>query len=668
MVDRIRVRLNGGVLLPLVLLLLALSTVFAFANDRGYFYHPDSDSHHNFVSSEHLAVAVNLSPKHRFLLFHHKTIDWGGEPTYAPYNRFPIGGYASIKLATLPFEGNKSTQIYAARVLLLLFFAAAAALAYLSLSRLTSYRWIALTATLLAFSSYHLLYYNDMIAPDGMFDLFGVMLTFHGMVVFMQEGRFRQLLVKTCIALLLGWHVLALLLAFVILGLASELLRARSTVSLLPPPPPLCQVKHLIKVLLRSRYLLLGVIALLFSVSVLSFNLANEYFALDTETPLTELPSFKSFLIATGAKPIYGGFSNDPRLAWQSFMEGQFYRIARAFIPYSLSGYNGWPSIGSAWLQVLPRVVIGVGLSAACLIGLLFTRHRILFATLSAFGFVWALPMRHTTVGHEFEAIWYIGIPLTLFSLILMYIHKRAGSIPVVAVLSIAALLLFTSSSFLMSRVGYSAEAARIARAVDEELTNIRKVTDGKLVTLPHWDGHRINLLFNRASHALDYYLNSNFIRYDSWADRGYLLLSRRIDTEALLTPENQYLFLYDSVSKSAMRRSTVSGDPKILSDFDVYLNPYLGRRELFYVKEPCASHDTQVRFFLHVIYRVEENGLPQGFENLDFNFKDHDLWTDRGCYAYRLLPDYDIARIATGQFDSSGRIWQGAFDVEGRE
>ena len=49
--------------------------------------------------------------------------------------------------------------------------------------------------------------------------LCGVMLTFHGMVVFAQDGRFRQLLVKTCAALLLGWQVLALLLPIVILGL-----------------------------------------------------------------------------------------------------------------------------------------------------------------------------------------------------------------------------------------------------------------------------------------------------------------------------------------------------------------------------------------------------------------------------------------------------------------
>ena len=51
-----------------------------------------------------------------------------------------------------------------------------------------------------------------------MMDLFGVMLTFHGMVVFVQEGRFRQLLVKTCVALLIGWHVYAFLLPFIALG------------------------------------------------------------------------------------------------------------------------------------------------------------------------------------------------------------------------------------------------------------------------------------------------------------------------------------------------------------------------------------------------------------------------------------------------------------------
>ena len=233
--DRITPALRSP-LLPLALLLLALSTVFVFSGDRGYFYR---EGQHNYISSQHLRIAVNLSPEHGFQRFMRRTMDEEGVTRYQGlYNRFPIGGYASMKAATLPFGGRPSAQLYAVRVLMLLFFASTAVLAYLSLCRLTSNQWIALTATLLAFSSYYLLYYNDMTADLGMPDFFGVMLTFHGMVVFVQEGRFRQLLVKACIALLLGWHVLALLLPFVIFGLVSDLLRARSASATSPPPPP----------------------------------------------------------------------------------------------------------------------------------------------------------------------------------------------------------------------------------------------------------------------------------------------------------------------------------------------------------------------------------------------------------------------------------------------
>ena len=149
--------------LPLLLLLSALSTVFLFGNDRGHFYRP---GHHNAVSANYLAVAVNLSLEHNLLGFEYQTLDKDGAPSYLPYNRFPLGGYALIKLAILPFGNDFSAQIYAARMVFLLFFAASAALAYLSFCRLTTDRWIALTATLLAFSSYYLLYYNDMIATE----------------------------------------------------------------------------------------------------------------------------------------------------------------------------------------------------------------------------------------------------------------------------------------------------------------------------------------------------------------------------------------------------------------------------------------------------------------------------------------------------------------------
>ena len=210
--------------LPCLLLLLALSTVFLFANDRSHFYR---DGFHAYLSSQSMPLAANLSPDHHVLMFFRQTPDADGTPAYQPYNRFPIGTYALIKLAMLPFENDLEKQIYAARLLMLLFFTAAAVLAYLSLCRLIANPWIALTATLLAFSSFYCLYFNDMISTE-VTSFFGVMLTFHGMVLFVQGGRVRQLPVKTCVALLLGWHVFALLLPFIVFGLVRECIHAHS--------------------------------------------------------------------------------------------------------------------------------------------------------------------------------------------------------------------------------------------------------------------------------------------------------------------------------------------------------------------------------------------------------------------------------------------------------
>ena len=221
--------------LPLLLLLLALSTVFLFGNDRGHFYR---SGHHDWITAQHLAQAVNLSPQHNFLPFVSRTLDLNGEPSYAVYTRWPIGSYALVKLVSLPFAPSLPGQLYAARVLMLLFYAGTALLAYLALCRLTGGRWVALAATLLTFSSYYLLYYNDAYAPDVGPALFGVMLTFHGMVVFTQEGRFRQLLVKAGVALLLCWHVYALLLPFIVLGLAVWLIKSLRYPCQPPLPPP----------------------------------------------------------------------------------------------------------------------------------------------------------------------------------------------------------------------------------------------------------------------------------------------------------------------------------------------------------------------------------------------------------------------------------------------
>ena len=358
--------------LPLVLLLSALSTVFLFGNDRGTFYR---DGHHDWLTSQSMAQAVNLSPEHNFLLFIAHALDAEGEPSYVTYARWPLGGYALVKLATLPLDGNLSAQLYATRIVTLLLFAGSAVLGFFALVRVTGDGWIGLTATLLAFSSYYALYYSDAFAPEAVPALFGMMLTFHGMVVFVQEGRLRQLLVKSCAALLLCWPVYALLLPFVVLGMASDLVKLRNGKSV--SWSLASWLKRYVMGLLFSRYLTLGVVTLLFGMAVLSFNLGAEYRAFGGEIPLTELPTIQSMEARLGAGSGFDKRVRPPRpgererlekvLEWGNFLEQEFSDIARATLPFVASPFDRYRN--SALSVIVGALAVGV----AC-VGLIFVR------------------------------------------------------------------------------------------------------------------------------------------------------------------------------------------------------------------------------------------------------------------------------------------------------
>ena len=390
---------------------------------------------------------------------------------------FPAGGYALLKLVTLPFIDDLSATIHAARTLMLLFFAAAATSAYLALVRLVhapSARWIALTATLLAFSSPYCLYYNDMIHPKTAMDLFGVMLTFHGIVVFVQEGRFWQMTVKTVLSLLLGWHVFALLLTFILLGAISELVRAR------PVGPGhvgrACSTASAVTPFL-GRCVALGAVALLVGLSILTFNFVNEWLALNGKVELTELPSFNSMLRRFGVDRTY--YTSFPDiLVWPSFLETQFARIGGGIsLPFSVASrvrdlaapYPTAASWGSD-----SAAVIGCLMSVGCLVSLVglafvrrFRQRRFLLplATLALFGFVWSLPMRFNVAFHDYESLFHIGIPLVLFSLVLSATRRLAGRRSLVG-LTFAALAVFVSSAYEMGRIGREAVAPGFQKAV----------------------------------------------------------------------------------------------------------------------------------------------------------------------------------------------------------
>ena len=408
---------------PTGILLAALAALFALGGDRAYFYR---SGNHNYNSAKTMAIAENLSPAHRFRLFSRITLYEDGGARYKFYSRFPVGGYALVKLAALPFGNDLMGKLLAGRALALLMFAGAALAAYLAVARIASDRWIALAAVLLAFSGYYALYYSDGVFNEGVMDLFGLALVFHGMAVFAQEGRFWQLLIKTAAALLLGWHVYALLLPFIALGFGGEVRAAlRPFVrrggggdSQAREKP---SARAALRSLVRSRYIALGAFAFAFGSALLGFNLINEYTAFDGERPASDLPTVQSITMRFGQDEEFNALRAD-ELAWGGFIARQFLRAGGMSLPYALTRWTGGFEFPEPADVPLASAAFGFLAAAGALAGTAliprlralpasFRQCRLPLAAASLAGFCWALPLRHNTYDRtqDFEALFYIG-------------------------------------------------------------------------------------------------------------------------------------------------------------------------------------------------------------------------------------------------------------------
>ena len=610
----------------------------------------------NFITLNHMAVAENLSPEHRFLGFYEQRLDDEGRRFYVPYNRFPVFGHLLIKLVTLPFPDDAWARLRAARLLMLALHAAAAALAWLALRRLARDPWTALAATLLAFSSFHALHYADMVATEGVVGLFGLLLAFHGMAVFATEGRYGQLVAKTCGALLLGWHVYALVGPFTVLGLVSAWRRGDG--------------------LAARRCLTLGVAAVLFGSMVLGANVAREHAALGDETPLAELPSVRSALHRTSV------VSRRPEFDWPGFAEQQFSRIGLASVPYAVSRFV--VDIAEPGRADQYRTPSLVALSALAVLATLVlvvrptVRHRLPLAALALSGPCWTVTLRDSVsgLGHEFEGMFYAGVPLALFALALPRLERLLRWTGVRRrVTAAVAAATFVLSGLLMARTVHDPERAEIDRDNGADFDAIRRFAEGKtLAALPsvYLDNARPGQYFR------------NIVRtgFERRHLADFVLDGRRLAGVRSLTPDNRSWFLYErSVYEAALTRYERRADaqrPVLQSpNYDVhFIRNEGGGGELLYFRRECPATMTrwrQPKFFLHV-RPADTNDLPadrrrHGFENQDFGFKP--FWRRNGrCYAVRPLPDYGIAGIRTGQFTAHRtgegvryeHVWAGGF------
>ena len=358
-------------------------------------------------------------------------------------------------------------------------------------------------------------------------------------------------------------------------------------------------------------------------------------------------------------------------LAWPRYLESQFRHIGGITLPY------GWiEPIWSFvvkkphWVELLPGVFTwGIAVFGACLLGLPFVRHRMLLAALALSGFCWTLPMRHNVFSHEYEAVFYVGIPLTVFSLVFLCIRRLIGDrfVPVLAAVALPA---FVLSSMEMERVMIYIEKAAYSTRLAQDFEVIRDLSGEGVLYIPPTP-RRLPRDFRS---MMRYFLAGSVILFTGqrWQSElaDFVLLPHREEGPALLTPDNQRMFLYDRVLWDASYEYP-TGSPIIVSDVTSRWKVYLKDGRLVYISEGCPR--INARFFLSVTPR-EANEPPEseerrGFDTSYFHLVDIARRIGRKCAGEIELPDHELASIRTGQVRTGARagelIWKGEYRFE---
>ena len=128
----------------------------------------------------------------------------------------------------------------------------------------------------------------------------------------------------------------------------------------------------------------------------------------------------------------------------------------------------------------------------------------------------------------------------------------------------------------------------------------------------------------------------------------------------------------YRDYYRAEYHDAAANGDLLARADFDIYAH----NGALYYLKENCdplPPREPIFRIFLH-IFPVDPADLPAhsreyGFENRDFLLTDNFGFFDGKCIHRRLLPDYPINLIRTGQnaAESGGESWREDIDLAAR-
>lgn len=512
---------------PFILIVLAGLSLFLFQNYKTFEFGPYVDGHfveghHGFLSSHGIALAKNLTQKDSpfLFMFNKKQINEDGAVSYEAYNQFPVFPFLLIGLAIKPFEPDLIMQVFIARQLMNLFFLLAMILCFLMVDELINNKTWASIVSLLSFSSYYMLYYGDMIFND-IPALFGFLLAFYVMVKIYKKNskpKLAQIIILPLITACMGWQPLFVYFTWLLVDGISKVLDHQK-----------------IKEIFRGPYFSFSLSGIFWASIILASQIVNELRVTGSSIQSISLIQSMLFRLGFSTTNVYSKLM--PYLNWRGFFEIQLMRITKILAPYgNIIKFPPFENRSEMTSEKLIELIIWcLFIGIIILSGTVSSRgkqvgQKALLALLIS-GFIWAIPMKTFTAFHEFQSIFYVGIPIALYIIIGFYISPTSSKL-----ISIFVLMIFVSGIYQMNQ---SKEViSKIVNPVTSEFQNIyNHLPSGSKVYV---DGDRDQIAI--AKHAINYYLAGSYFTSLKMAD---FVISENPDIKGEKLTSNDTVNLY---------------------------------------------------------------------------------------------------------------------------
>lgn len=477
-----------GEKIALLLLIICGLSLFVFQNKKNGF----EAGHHGFLSSHGMALARNLLQGGAgLLMFDRKTLE-KGEVKYQAYNRFPVFPFLIVGLMIRPFEPDMARQIYVARQAMNLFFFLTLIIAFKIFLILIKDNYLALCLTLVTFSSYYFLFYNDMIFND-IPALFGFGLALYGVVLSLQKRLSRsQKIIFSLIPPSFGWQPLCVYVIWSGLDLISCFLKR-----------PGDSLGKRIRAFFKSDSFIVTSLAIIFAVLILLWQFFNEWRVIGGS--FSDLPSLKSFFWRIGQAEAAAYAPYSAQLKWGYFLADQAARIVKLAIPFC--GLLGLRLGGFRSLSALALIIFLLILFSFPY----FKEKRISLKIPAIFilsGLLWAILMKHFVAFHDFQALYYVGLMLVFFLSLSFNIQVKDKKI----------WALLVSLLFVMNVYWMNKEKATLAPEVNKITAEFQAISNHLPRSSRVYVDDNVNNL-GLAYHALDFYLAGHYFTSIKEAD-----------------------------------------------------------------------------------------------------------------------------------------------------